>query len=286
MIFKNINCRHLNCMAPRSFVIIIAAALSALASCTQTVSTPDIPFSEQLVVSCFLYGDSSNVTVDVSKTLPVNISYNRDAALIKDATVWLQTPSERIRVGYDSARKQYRASVPTWVAGAAYSLSVEWQGKKLEGSTFMPDIPVVDSLREDGAYFKPNADVAYAAADERYAFAKPDTGSFPGRPTFSRGLPWFRNLMPGKQTDSGVVMRAYDFSPLLSSDSVVYMSTKFYALDAKYHRFFKSLENTGGVSIFGSFGVNPEYTMKGDGVGVIAGVSRTTPWWVLKVVRK
>lgn len=286
MKFKNLYSHGWSRTLTRAFTIVIACALCALGSCTQTISTPDIPFSEQLVVSCFLYGDSSNVTVDVSKTLPVNISYNRDAALVKDATVWLQTPSERIRVDYDSARKQYRATVPPWVAGAAYSLSVEWQGKKLEGSTFMPEIPVVDSLREDGAYFRPNADVAYAAADERYAFAKPDTGSFPGRPTFSRGLPWFRNLMPGKQTDSGVVMRAYDFSLLLITDSVVYMSTKFYALDTKYHRFFRSLENTGGVSIFGSFGVNPEYTMKGNGVGVIAGVSRTTPWWVLRVARK
>lgn len=269
-----------------NLLLALVCALSLLTSCTQTVSTPDIPFTEQLVVSCFLYGDSTNVTVDVSKTLPVNVSYNRDAALVKDAVVWLQTPSDRVRVMYDSVRKQYRAAVPAWVVGGAYTLSVEWRGTKTEGTTFMPDMPVVDSLREDGAYFQANSAVAYASAEERYAYTKPDTGFFPGKPVYSRGLPWFRNLMPGKQTDSGVVMRAYDFTPLLFTDTLVYLSTKFIAIDEKHFRFVKSFENTGGVSIFGSFGINPEYSMKGDGIGVFAGVSRTTPWSVLKVVRK
>ncbi|MFM7774443.1 MAG: hypothetical protein ACKO9V_06315 [Candidatus Kapaibacterium sp.] len=257
-----------------------------LASCTQTVTTPDIPFVEQLVVSCFLYGDSSVFAVNVSKTLPVNVTYDRDAALIRNATVWLQTPTERLRASFDSVRKQYLAPVGSWVVGGTYTLSVEWNGRKLEGSTFMPDVPVVDSLTEEGAFFRPDAAVAYAAADERYGIPKPDTGKVPIRPVFIRGLPWFRNLMSGKQTDSGVVMRTYDFSLLLLNDSVVFLSTKFHAVDGRYYDFFRSLENTGGVSIFGSFGINPEYTMRGDGIGVIAAVSRTTPWWVLKVVRK
>jgi hypothetical protein len=120
-----------------NLLLALVCALSLLTSCTQTVSTPDIPFTEQLVVSCFLYGDSTNVTVDVSKTLPVNVSYNRDAALVKDAVVWLQTPSDRVRVMYDSVRKQYRAAVPAWVVGGAYTLSVEWRGTKTEGTTFL-----------------------------------------------------------------------------------------------------------------------------------------------------
>ena len=259
--------------------------MMSLSSCTQTVVNAEIPFSEQLVVSCFVYGDSSAITVDVTKTMPVTSKYSRDSALVRDAEVWMQTPGGKIKLAFDNRTGQYRCPVSSITEGGTYTLTVSWNGRTVVGSTVVPAMPVLDSLRQSGAYFKPNAAVAYGAVDERFSFNRPDTSVTTLKPESDKGLPKFRHLISGKQTDTGVVMRDYDFEPLFYSDSVVYLSTKFVALDGPYYTFYLSYQVSGAISFLGSFGTNPAFTMKGDGIGIITGVSKATPCQVLRAVR-
>jgi len=53
---------------------------------------------------------------------------------------------------------------------------------------------------------------------------------------------------------------------------------KFNAVDPTYFNFWKTFRNTKNVSLLGSFGTNPVYNVKGDGVGVFVGVSPSTGW--------
>ena len=276
---------HSHAITSLVFLCVTVMSLVCLSSCTQTVANTDVPFNEQLVVSCFVYGDSTVIAADVTKTLPLSVLYSRDAALVRDAEVWMQTPTEKIKLAYDNTLQQYRCPVSGINAGGTYTLTVTWNGKSVVGSTVIPSTPIVDSVRASGAYFSPNPSASFGAVDERFSFDRPDTSVTTFKPETERGLPKFRHLISGKQTDTGVVMRAYDFEPLFFTDSVVYMSTKFVSLDASYYSFYLSYQVGGEISFLGSFGTNPAFTMKGDGIGVIAGVSKATPWFVLKAVR-
>ncbi len=277
----------------------IATLSLSLHSCVQDVTTPDLPFVEQMVVSGFVYADSSEVCVSVSRSLPLNATYSFEAASVANAAVTVTGPQGSVTLQYDSARYCYRAPLQATV-GSHYSLHVVWNGHDANATTVVPDKPVISDLlavrtttsdrgtRTRIQYtvaFQPNANSAFCVSNSAYVINLADSSASDTLASY-RGLPNFRNVISGKPADTTLTIvgnaqqpggQGFGGSPNVL-DSAQFALLKFNALDLAYYDFWKTFRNTRNVSILGSFGTNPLYNIKGGAIGVFIGVSPTVGW--------
>ncbi|MEO5929452.1 MAG: DUF4249 family protein [Candidatus Kapaibacterium sp.] len=131
---------------PRFFIGGIVAMLSILAGCETGVTTPDdIPYVEQIVVSCLLEPEKPADSLRFSRTLPITEKYDTSKAIITDLTGTIQSGDSIYPLRYVSGIR-YQAVGLTPKSGKVYRLNVDWHGKHVTAVTRVPFPVSIDTI--------------------------------------------------------------------------------------------------------------------------------------------
>lgn len=127
------------------FLFLISGGLS-LSSCEEIVDADGLPYEEKLVIHSILFADSTNNTVQVTRTLPVNVPFDTNQAYIKDAVGSITDGAASYPLEYvgHGGRYQAKGLVPT--VGKRYTLSVSWRALSITASTEITDGGSIDSV--------------------------------------------------------------------------------------------------------------------------------------------
>ncbi|MBI3220219.1 MAG: DUF4249 family protein [Bacteroidetes bacterium] len=261
--------------------VIIPAALLLVNGCEQTVSNPELPYEEKLVINASL-GDSS-ASAYISRTLPLTQKYTAAAALVKDARVTLtSSDGSQVIMTFDSLSKYYTIQNTNFPAGKSYSLRVEWKGLVAIATAIIPPDPEwgIDTViiaDTTGIEYDPNnpptdkyratiklkinalEDISYRT--DFLCYTSSDTSD-----VFS-----FRFMQ--RQFIGRYKAASDDFFPwvsIFSEEPVKAVLIKVYSSTSAFDDFYKSQRygDHDGGNIFGSFGTNPKFNVYGDGIGV------------------
>jgi len=140
----------------RYFLILIAAVFVSgmLASCEEIVDAEGLPYEEKLVIHSILYADSAHNYVRISRTLPVNETFDTSRAYIRDASGSINDGTVSFPLEYIGAGGVYRVTGLRPVPGRDYHLNVSWNGLNATASTSIPTGVSLDSISlvEDTLY--------------------------------------------------------------------------------------------------------------------------------------
>jgi|GEM_PF-6185946 len=127
----------------KSLIVLLLSVI--LFSCEETITDVELPYVEQLVVSCVLENGDLVDSLRLERTLPPLEHYDEDKALVKDAKVQINDGDSTYDLFYSDG--YYRTSNLIAQAGKTYKLNVEWKGKKATATTFVPnpvEIPKIE----------------------------------------------------------------------------------------------------------------------------------------------
>jgi len=264
----------------KSLIVLLLSVI--LFSCEETITDVELPYVEQLVVSCVLENDDLVDSLRLERTLPPLEHYDEDKALVKDAKVQINDGDSTYDLFYSDG--YYRTSNLIAQAGKTYKLNVEWKGKKATATTFVPnpvEIPKIEfEIRKTtgqwGEAYEVNVfsmiklvkNVVYNSGvlnnsqghgsyDFFNIYREIDVNS-DGYCKVS-----FTNWYFYQPIDTNIIKEIfYDYSGVLSS------------YDAQFYQYFITRFNgQSGDEIFGGNSNNIQWNIKGDGIGLFIGRS-------------
>lgn len=253
-----------------------------LFSCEETVTNVELPYVEQLVVSCVLENGDLVDSLRLERTLPPLEYYDEDKALVKDAKVQINDGEQNYELFYENG--YYRSNDLVAQAGRTYSLIIEWKGKKATATTFVP-YPVeitkieyeINKVNDQGGDWydvliyskvKPVKNVVYHSGylynqhgfnghDFYYIYREIDTET----DGFSKVA--FLNLMFNDIVDTNNIKKLF-------KDYIFVVC----AYDVQFYQYFITRYNgQSGDEIFGGSSNNIIWNVKGDGIGLFIGRS-------------
>lgn len=265
--------------------IIVLLVLSViLIACEETVTNVELPYVEQLVVSCVLENGDLVDSLRLERTLPPLESYDEEKALVKDAKVEISDGENIFNLYYFDG--YYRSNSLIAQAGKTYKLNVEWKGKKVTATTFVPppiEIPKIEyeittitdqwgKLFDLRVYsmIKPVRNVVFNSG---YFVTYHGANSYD-----------FFNIYREVDTNSSGYCKVNFFSGMfyeLIDTSNVNNFFKDYVFvlcsyDAQFYQYFITRFNgQSGDEIFGGNSSNISWNIKGDGIGLFIGRSTT-----------
>jgi hypothetical protein len=120
----------------KRYLFLIALLWSfSLSSCEEIVDADGLPYEEKLVIHSILFADSTGNTVQISRTLPVNVPFDTNQAYLKDAVGSITDGETTYPLEYIGYGGRYRAKGLMAKAGKHYSLSVSWRDMSITAST-------------------------------------------------------------------------------------------------------------------------------------------------------
>ncbi|MFN5310621.1 MAG: DUF4249 family protein [Candidatus Kapaibacterium sp.] len=269
-----------------SFLMICLAIVSVVfLSCEQVVDNTDLLYVEKIVVASYVTAGDTTISVDITKTLPLQQIYTREAAVIQDADVSITTPYGQKKLVYNPRTTRYETPVNIIRPGDQYSLVIEWRNKKVTASTRVPEIPSVLSTATQRNFNRLSYQYEYRSTIEFVnnpraciGLIRSDWGSALRDTTDLRNLydgsyyPDYVQTIYNPSSDRIVYQRKdYDYWADPSYD-ISYIMMLFAAYDAPFHALNLRGNESGNDGIFGSSGTNPQFTVKGDGIGFFIGV--------------
>lgn len=256
-----------------------------LLGCEQVVDNTDLVYVEKIVVASYVSAGDTTISIDITKTLPLQQMYTREAALIRDANVKVITPEGQKTLVYNPRTTRYETAVRTIRPGEQYSMTIEWRNKKVTASTRVPEIPSVLSTATQRNFNRLSYQYEYRSTIEFVNNPRACIGLIrSGWGATLRDTSDLRNLYDGSYypdyvqtiynpSSDRIVYQTkdYDFWTDPSYD-ISYIMMLFAAYDAPFHALNLRGNESGNDGIFGSSGTNPQFTVKGDGIGFFIGV--------------
>lgn len=265
-------------------IFIIFFLSVVLFSCEETVTNVELPYVEQLVISCVLENGDLVDSLRLERTLPPLEYYNEEKALVKDAKVKITDGEQNYELLYEDG--YYRSNDLVAQAGKTYSLSIEWKGKKATAFTFVPypvEIPEIEweiNKKTDTwsewfeinifSMIKPVKNVVFNSGYAKYSH---EFNSYD-----------FYNISREIDVNSAGFCKVSFFNgyfgePMDTNKVKQFFKDYVYVLcsyDAQFYPYFITRYNgQSGDEIFGGNSNNIQWNIKGDGIGLFLGRSTT-----------
>ncbi len=253
--------------------------------CEQVVDNTDLLYVEKIVVASYVTAGDTTISMDITKTLPLQQIYTREAALIRDANVKVITPEGQKTLSYNPETTRYETTVNTIRQGEQYSLVIEWRNKKVTASTRVPEIPSVIAATTQRKFNSSSYQYEYVSTIEfannprscigllgfNWGRTLRDTANLRDIYYGTHYHDYVRTIYDPSADKLIYTKKDYDygFDPISEN---VYSMLLFVAFDAPFHALNLSAYDSNDDGIFGSSGTNPQFTVKGDGIGFFIGV--------------
>lgn len=268
-------------------ILLILLSL-AVYSCEEVIENPSLPYKEQLVICGVLEAGKPVSQIRITRTLPPLDRYQKDKALITDATAYIEYNGARYNLEYDSMSDFYYNNELTPVIGGVYRIFVSAGSLSADATTTVPDTVLIESFQlkriidydqysgENWYYqvhtlFKPAPGAVFTGLTYQYsgepnssyvdfAFRASDTLKS-GRvsyPVIDMGFTWYTdsteyiNLINSMNYDCHIISWDEPF----------------------YDYFITRYEGSSDDEIFGTSGINIRGNING-GLGIFTGKSRT-----------
>lgn len=268
------------------YIIILSILLIGfiLSSCEEIIENPNLPYEERLVVYGILI-PNEQIRIFVTKTNPP-LTQNPIFPPLDDAIVTLQSDGETYTLYPEVASnifdgKFFTTNLLPIQEGKQYHLKVNWRGKTVTSTTFVPPKPIVTSMwKSDTVLFSgPNGQegrynlnfstpsvsntmvtgLTYYSGDTSYSIL--ETIDFSESYNF---LDYFR------YEDSTIITYEESLSPFPGENDYI----RLLAIDQAFHLYITTNDRrNNNDGIFGGGGGNPIWNVTGDGFGLFLGVN-------------
>lgn len=262
-------------------IIVLSCISLMLWGCNQEIVIEnDLPYQEKLVVQGLLRAESA-ITVDISKTQPVNIPISKFVE-ITDAKVILNypglpKPDTLLYIG----NGQYSDCDLLAFTGIDYSLDIYWNGKHCSAKTKIPKSPTVlksvlhvptlavgDSAAYITCLVKPEPGYMYGAV----ALVDDEFSDFYFEDTLFTRVKLFTEVNEQGYLEVKTRDIPLDFYRVWRN----FFSVKVFAYDAQIYQYYLTQNaNLGGNNIFSAVGTTTRWNVDGSGIGLFIGYSST-----------
>ncbi|MEP7219980.1 MAG: DUF4249 family protein [Bacteroidota bacterium] len=257
--------------------------LLTIMGCETGLDTPDdIPYVEQIIVSCLLEPGKPADSLRFSRTLPINEQYDTSKAIIADLTGTIRSGDSIYPLRYISGIR-YEAVGLIPESGKVYQLNAEWHGKHVTAVTRVPFPAVVDTITFFPFAYPNKPDKAYYRMDLRvipgvqevygitYQFKNSDSAWVNGGSLKDRGS-------AVRSQDTLADGRAHILSRSdhpLEGPPPFSGSVALFSFDAPYYDYFLTYANGDepGDRVLANTGEKIRWNVHGDGVGMFIGRS-------------
>ena len=257
-----------------------------LSSCEEIIENPNLPFEERLVVYGIL-SPNQKLRLYVTTTIP-SLSNEPAFPLLPDANVQIESDGITYKLLYTNDINQLLGSYYTtneinFQEGKQYNLTVQWNGKSVRSTTFIPIKPSVMSIWDSDTTFSNNGPFGNEGIYRRNVSSPAITNAMITGISYFEGDTNFRifdnvdfseryNVLDyDKLSDSSIISVEKIISPFANEN--VYI--RLLSVDQSYHLYLSTLDRrNNNDGIFGGGGGNPIWNVYGDGFGLFLGVNK------------
>ncbi len=127
-----------------ALLLLVLAGLS-ISSCEEILDAEGLPYEEKLVIHGILFADSTTNTVQITRTLPLNIPFDSNEAYLANAVASISGGGFSYPLVYIGYGGKYRPVGLIPQRGMSYTLSVVWGKKHATATTIIPEAGTIDS---------------------------------------------------------------------------------------------------------------------------------------------
>jgi hypothetical protein len=268
------------------YLLILTIIFSvALNSCEETVSDVTLPYVEQLVIRAIISPGQGINSVSVERTLPPLEKYIKDNAMVKDAKLTISNGTNDYELTFDG---EYYGNEDIFVeVGKTFYLRAEWKGKIATAQTTIPEPVEIDEISYEIVEHKYEYDNFKYKEVYVYGEFTPKPGAVYQTSFFDK----FKRLNYGwdiysynNRNSAGKIrteLFRFSYDETMSEEFIknhikeyVFLLSSF---DEQYYSYYNSRHNGSSNSgIFGSDGLNVQWNVQGNGIGLFIGHSLTT----------
>jgi hypothetical protein len=243
-----------------------------------------LPYIEQLVIRAEISPGLYVNSVTVERTLPPLEKYIKDNAMVKDAKLTISDGTNEYELSYDG--EYYGNNEILVEVGKTYHLRAEWKGKVATSQTTIPEpveMEVIDYEIKEYQY-----DYEFQRYKEVHVYCEftPKPGAVYQTKYFNEMMRLnygfeiysYNNRNSAGKIRSTLLRFSYDdsmseeFIKNYIKDFVFYLDS----YDEQYYSYYNSRHNGNSNSgIFGSDGLNVQWNVHGNGIGMFIGNSST-----------
>lgn len=273
--------------------ILCLAALGNLflSSCEQTITDIELPYKEQLVISCLLEAGNENPVITITRTLPPLEEPNQENIAVAGASGKVVCNGTEYPLVL-SSDNDYVIQGLTPEEGKDYYLEVKWHDLTAKANTH-----IFDAITYKG-YFFDTKEIEYKNWDGQvikqlelslYAETEPESNAYyltlkNYNYGGSQNYFWITYLTEGNanliNNKYGVLLYSYEFSYYDNIEdmkqNMLNSIYKIYSFDRGFYNYWITREEgymENGV--FGNTGRNIKGNVNGDGIGVFVGTAAT-----------
>ncbi len=267
------------------YLLIIAIIFSvALNSCEETVSDVELPYLEQLVIRAVISPGLIINSVSVERTLPPLEEYIKENAIVRDAKLTISDGTNDYELSFDG---EYYGNEDIFVeVGKTYYLRAEWKGKIATSQTTVPEPIEMDEIN----YEIVESEYEYENFRYKEVFVygeftpKPGAVYQPGyydegkRPNYGWDIYSYNNRNSAGKIRTELLRFSYDetMGEEFIKNYIKEYIFMLYSYDEQYYSYYNSRHNGSSNSgIFGSDGLNVEWNIHGNGIGLFIGQAST-----------
>ncbi len=283
------------CFTPFGRFAILAMTFwgMVLSSCEQVVPSDGLPYAEHIVVRGILIAGQPLDSISITRTLPLTVAYDREAASLPSADVLVTVDNRSIKL--TSIGNGYFSDTTSTIveSGKQYSLAVSWNGLHATASTTVPDSAIVDSSKlgarrvyyyNYGGAYGLDSSVSYPLlvrvhAQPNVAFAMSRDSMIIYRGTsqdidYNTGVMYFSEPQIATVGSSTLWLEDSYGGRIQDVDSIKMLAT-IASYDKAYYDFRRTSSDYRDESPFGNTGKNPKWNIREDGIGYFIGEAMT-----------
>ena len=267
------------------YLLIIAIIFSvALNSCEETVSDVELPYLEQLVIRAVIGPGQGINSIRVERTLPPLEEYIQENAIVRDAKLTISDGTNDYELSFDG---EYYGNEDIFVeVGKTYYLRAEWKGKVATSQTTIPEPVEMDDIY----YEIVESEYEYENFKYKEVFVYGEFTPKPGAVyqtsynSESLQLRFDFDIYSYNNRNSAgkirTVLLRFSYDETMGEEFIKNYLKDYefllYSYDEQYYSYFNSKHNGNSNSgIFGSEGLNIQWNVHGNGIGLFIGHSST-----------
>lgn len=257
-----------------------------LSSCEQTVTGVELPYKEQLVISCILENGKPLSGVSVEKTLPPLENYSKEKAMVSDAEIKISDGQQDFFLSYRDGFYYSNELIPQ--SGKTYTLTAKWKNKRATATTTVPVAPTLGDpvyITKEVHYLwgGPSVEVYCTfriEPEENSAYIGGILGGFMPQIHYSDRIYRYQD-----KDEAGNIYPVFyfdyypkeDFDLQYIKNIMKNRTTVVSAFDKQFYNYYVTRWNgESSDAIFGSSGLNVQWNIKGDGIGLFIGRADAT----------
>lgn len=256
-----------------------------LNSCEESVTNVELPYVEQLVIRAVLEPGLPVSRVEVQKTLHPLERYDRYKALVSDAILVISDGINNYTLNY--AGEEYYNDELVIQSGKTYTLRAEWKGKTATSKTTVPEPVEIDEIKyEIIEHSSPYDDYKYKTISIYTEFVP--NPNYVYQVGFLDDTKWlnygyeiynYNNRNENGKIKAKFIELSYEEGMTEANirELIEYYQYLIFAYDMPFYGYFNTRDNGHSNSgIFGSDGLNVQWNIYGDGIGLFIGRATTT----------